>query len=439
MFRDELKITVIAGKGGDGAATFRREKFIARGGPDGGDGGVGGSIIFKVNSHLNTLSPLASKKLYKAEKGTNGQRKNMHGAGAENLILEVPPGTLIYTEDKSQLLADLTDKDQIYTAAKGGKGGLGNARFVSSTNQAPKFAERGEPGEEITLFLELSLVAEVGIIGLPSAGKSTLISVISNAKPKIAAYHFTTLIPNLGIVDMPRFGGNTNQNFVIADIPGLIEGASEGRGLGHKFLKHTARTNLLIHVLAADSEDPIKDYKIINQELKKYDKNLSKTPQIITLNKIDLLTESELKTLTKKLQKLGEIFPISGLTRTGLKELLFKAHEKLQEIRKQQAQESARVKEIAEQQIPILTPHLEKETFKIDKIIKKEEHKIFRITGKRIEQLIHMTDTSNPEGLERIYHYLDRLGIQKAIEKKGATFGDKIKILETYIPYRPIS
>ena len=437
MFCDELKITVIAGNGGDGAATFRREKFIARGGPDGGDGGSGGDILFKVNTHLNTLSSLANRKLYKADKGTNGQRKNCHGACAEPLTLEVPLGTLIYTSDKKQLLADLTEENQTFRVAKGGKGGLGNARFVSSTNQAPKFAERGEPGEEKELLLELSLVADIAIIGLPSAGKSTLISVISNSKPKIAAYHFTTLVPNLGVVDLSKFGGSKNQSFVVADIPGLIEGASEGRGLGHKFLKHISRTKLLIHVLDATSEDILKDHKTINQELKKFDKTLSQTTQITALNKIDLLSPDELKAILKKIKKLGEIFPISGMTRTGLKELLFRAFEQLTKTRQEEQEEKTRVKEIAETQIPILKPHLDRETYKIDKIIKKDDHKIFRITGKRIEQLIHMTDTNNPQGLERIYHYLDRMGIQKAIKKKGATFGDKLKILETQIPYRP--
>ena len=261
MFCDELKIKVVAGKGGDGCVSFRREKFVPKGGPDGGDGGNGGNIIIKVNPHLNTLSNLANKKIYKADQGVRGKRKNMHGKSAQNLILEVPKGTIILNEDKSEMLADLNKEGELLTIAKGGKGGMGNARFVSSTHQIPRFAETGEPGEEKEVILELKLVADVGLIGLPSAGKSTLISVISNARPKIAAYHFTTLVPNLGVVSM---GGNNS--FVVADIPGLIEGASQGKGLGHQFLKHIARTKLLVHIVDGFIPDTEENYKVIGAQ-----------------------------------------------------------------------------------------------------------------------------------------------------------------------------
>lgn len=434
MFCDELKIKVIAGKGGNGAVTFRREKYVARGGPDGGDGGRGGDIIFRVNPNLNTLSHLAHQKMYRAESGVNGARKNMHGKNAEDLYLEVPPGTIIFTTDKSQSLADLNKIGEQITIVKGGKGGKGNARFVSSTHQAPKLAEHGEPGEEQEIILELKLVADIGIIGLPSAGKSTLISVISNAKPKIAAYHFTTLVPNLGVVDMSKFGGSSTQSFVVADIPGLIEGASAGKGLGHQFLKHVSRTKLLIHVLDCSHENISEDFKIINKELKAFDKVLSKKEQIIVLNKIDLLDEEELKAKVKEIAKTAktkQIHQISGLTREGLKPLLFEVYRKITEIKKEEMKETKTpAKPI------VLRPHLDTVKFKIDKIVKHKDHKVFKISGKRIEQLIVMTDTSGLEGLERIYHYLGKLGILRAVQKAGATYGDILQIKERNIPYR---
>jgi GTP-binding protein len=432
MFCDELKIKVIAGKGGDGCMSFRREKFVPKGGPDGGDGGHGGNIIIKVNTHLNTLSHLANKKIYKAKKGVNGKGKKMHGKNAENLILEVPLGTIIFNEDKSEFLADLDKEDGQITIAKGGKGGMGNARFVSSTHQVPRFAENGEPGQELDLTLELKLVADVGIIGLPSAGKSTLISVISNAKPKIAAYHFTTLTPNLGVVNMSKFGGSSNDSFVVADIPGLIEGASKGKGLGHQFLKHISRTKLLVHLIDGSLENIKKNYESINKELKAYSKKLADLKQIIVINKIDLLDEKTLKQKKSKLKKRN-IFPISAITKEGLQSLLFEISKKLIAIRKK---EGATPRKKTKAQIPILRPHLEKVKFQIDKIIRKKNHKIYRIKGRRIEQLAIMTNINNPEGLERMYHYIEKMGIKRAIEAQGATFGDIIKIKEKSIPYR---
>ena len=426
----------MAGKGGDGAATFRREKFVPRGGPDGGDGGRGGDILFIVNPQINTLSNLANRKLYKGNNGVNGQKKNMHGKNAEPLVLEVPKGTIIFNADKSEVLADLDKSESKALIAKGGKGGLGNARFASSTHQAPKFAESGEPGEEIDIVLELKMVGDVGLIGLPSAGKSTLISVISNAKPKIAAYHFTTLIPNLGVVDMGRYGGSSNDSFVVADIPGLIEGASQGKGLGHQFLKHIARTKLLVHVIDGTLEDTAKNFKTINKELKEFDPKLASREQIIVLNKIDMMNEEMIKEKLKELKKVekkAQIFQISGITREGLQPLLFEIVKRLTEIK---ATEEPEDEEIEEEGTPLLQPHLETTQFEIDKIIHKTDHKIFRITGKRIEQLIVMTDIKNPEGLERVYHFLDKMGIKKAIEKEGATFGDLIKIKEKSFPYR---
>ncbi len=432
MFCDELKLKVIAGKGGDGCASFRREKFVPRGGPDGGDGGRGGNIIFKVNSNLNTLGHLANRKVYKANKGVHGKGKKMHGKRADDLVLQVPKGTIIFNHDKSEMLADLSLSGDKFSVAKGGKGGLGNAKFVSSTHQAPRFAEKGEPGEEKEIFLELKLVADVGLIGLPSAGKSTLISVISNARPKIAAYHFTTLSPNLGVVNMSKFGGSNTDGFVAADIPGLIEGASKGKGLGHQFLKHISRTKLLVHLIDGSQASPVKNYRTINKELKDFDEDLAKLKQIIVINKIDLLDKKTLKkriTTIKKAAKTTNIFPISAVTREGLQPLLFEVSKQLLKLKEIKPKPKKK-------EIPVLKPHLHQVKFHIEKIIRKKEHKIFRITGKRIEQLIVMTDLKNLEGLERIYHYLDKMGIKKAIEQKGATYGDIIKVKEKSIPYR---
>lgn len=436
MFCDELKLKIIAGKGGNGSASFRREKSVPRGGPDGGDGGRGGSIIIKNNGNLNTLGHLANQKLYRAENGGNGMKKKMTGKNAEDLILEVPVGTIVFSADKTTLIADLNQENSQLTAVKGGKGGFGNTHFVSSTHQAPHFAETGEPGEEKEIILELKLVADAGIIGLPSAGKSTLISIISNARPKIAAYPFTTLVPNLGVVNMSAFGGAKEDTFVVADIPGLIEGASGGKGLGHQFLKHVARTKLLVHILDSYLEGLDKNYKIIRNELKAFDKELAKHDEIIVMNKIDMLDEDTLKNKIKELKKITknkQIFPISGITKEGLKPLMFEIFKKLKDIKRKEA---AKIPTKPAEEIPVFKPHLDKVQFKIDKIIRKKDHKIFRIIGSRIEQLILMTDTKNPEGLERVYHFIEKMGIRRTIEKHGATYGDIIKIKDKVIPYR---
>lgn len=438
MFCDELTLKITAGDGGNGALSFRREKFIPRGGPDGGDGGRGGNIIFRANANVNTLSHLSNRKMYKAESGGKGKGNNMTGNDAENLILDVPEGTVIYTADKQKQLADLSKPNDMIILAKGGKGGMGNLRFTSSTNQAPHFAETGEPGEEKDILLELKLVADVGLIGLPSVGKSTLISVVSNAKPKIAAYHFTTLVPNLGVVNMSQFGGSNMESFVVADIPGLIEGASEGKGLGHKFLRHVSRTKLLVHIIDCTSENPQQDYKTIIHELKLFDKKLSKLKQIVAINKIDMLDQETLDTKIEEIKKLTKsikIYPLSCMTRVGIKELMFQVFKDLTLI--QQKERKVRIEaKRKEVTIPILQPHIDKVKFFIENVEKTPENTIFHVAGKRIEQLIVMTDIKNPEGLERIYHYMGRMGLQKAVEKKGATFGDVIIIKGKVIPYR---
>lgn len=432
MFCDELQIKLIAGSGGNGCMSFRREKFVPKGGPDGGDGGKGGDIIIKVDPNLNTLSHLAHQKTYKADSGEHGKGKKMYGRGGSPMVLHVPKGTLIMTADRKQLLADLNKENEEMVIARGGKGGLGNTHFVSSTYQAPRFAETGEPGEEKEVILELKLVADVGIIGKPSAGKSTLISVISNAKPKIADYHFTTLIPNLGMVDMSRFGGQNEENFVVADIPGLIEGASQGKGLGHQFLKHVTRTKILVHLIDGYEEDWSNNYKTIRNELKSFDKRLMKTEELVAINKIDLLQKEELEKKLKKFKRTvkdKKIICISAAAHINLKELIFEITKTLGKLKKQSG------KVVKNKIIPIIQPKIQ-ESFSIEKIIQKKTHKIFRIAGKRIEQLVVMTDIRNPEGLERVYHFFNKMGIQKAIERKGAEVGDIIKIKEKNIPYR---
>lgn len=440
MFCDELSIRVIAGKGGNGCVSFRREKFIPRGGPDGGDGGRGGNIIIKVNPNLNTLGHLANKKVYKAEHGEMGMGKNMYGKNAQDMIVEVPPGTMIFEikdNKKSHLLYDLQSKDAEVVLAKGGQGGMGNTRFKSSTHQAPKVAEYGEPGEEKSVILEMKLVADVGIIGLPSAGKSTLISVISNAKPKIAAYHFTTLIPNLGMVNMSKFGGSTKQSFVVADIPGLIAGASQGKGLGIQFLKHIARTKILVHLIDGSLPKPLANYKTIISELKKFDKTLPEREEIVVVNKIDILTPKQIKDIEKALRKsprIKEIFYISSIAHLGLKELVFHIYKKYEELRAKEKTEISSKK--ASANLPVIRPVVSRERFQIKKITKLKENNVYELSGHRIEQLAIMTEMGSPEGKERIYRYLEKTGMKKKLEKEGIRLGDIIKIKEKTLPYR---
>src|SRR6266511_5149496 len=328
MFTDQVEIYVKSGKGGDGMVHFRREKYVPRGGPDGGDGGKGGDVIFEVKPTLNTLSSCRQNQKFAAENGANGGAQQMTGRNGKDLIISVPPGTVIYDADAGELLGDLTQPGQRLTICKGGRGGRGNQHFATASNQAPRTAERGEPLEEKRRKLELKLIADIGLIGVPNAGKSTLLSVLTNAKPKIAAYPFTTLEPNLGVANIDE-----DTTVVLADIPGLIEGAHQGAGLGHDFLRHIQRTRGLIHLLDGLSEDPVADYSQINSELALFDPNLAKKPQIVALNKIDQPEVQErLGELQKKFRKLGlDIMTISALARTNTRELLINAYQKLEE------------------------------------------------------------------------------------------------------------
>jgi len=430
-------MTVIAGAGGDGFVSFRREKYIAHGNPDGGDGGRGGHVVLKVNENLNTLYHLRNRRVYKGESGVGGHRSDRAGRRGEDLVLEVPPGTLVYSQETEELLSDLVEPGAEYVVAHGGKGGFGNAHFTSSTRQAPNFAEKGEPGEQKDIRLEMQLVADVGIIGLPSVGKSTLISRITNSKPKIAAYHFTTLIPNMGVVDMGEFGGSPGQTFVVADVPGLIEGAHEGKGLGHEFLRHVSRTAILVHVLDCQSQDMAKDWKVIMDELIAYDEELSKRPQILVINKVDTIDEEmreflkgELESFLSEYGMEVEIFMISSVAGEGLKPLLFNLLEKVQAFK---ADQRAKAPAAGEEGYRVFKPHLEKDLggFEIERT---EEG--FVVKGKRIEQIVVMTDLENKSAVMRVYDVLEKMSIMKKIRAQEPELGTPIRIGEAVFEFR---
>lgn len=444
MFCDRAKVKFVAGKGGNGCVSFRREKFIPKGGPDGGDGGNGGNIILEANENLTTLSDFKTKKRFKANDGEPGRGKDQHGKNGEDLILEVPVGTLLFAPTTNDAIEDLDSHEKKYAISHGGIGGKGNARFKSARLQAPRFAEIGEQGEEIEVILELKLIADIGIIGLPSAGKSTLISRISNAKPKIADYPFTTLIPNLGITDVGKITKtNIKDSFIAADIPGLIEDAHKGKGLGDAFLKHIARTKVLIHIIDINEKDIVKGYKTINKELKKYDSQLIKKPQIIALNKIDTIDKELVELILKDTQKhikKFKIFPISAVTGEGIKEMILETYKLLKEVRKKEKEEMPMKKYTHK----IYKPHLKAAGKRFEvRFLKfftkgpnKERHRIFTIRGKSIEKLVQMTDFSNEQAVERIYAHLNRSGIQKELIKQGAIDGDELYIGNKILIYR---
>lgn len=415
MFVDYVTIYVKAGDGGDGMIAFRREKYVPKGGPAGGDGGKGGDIIFEVDEGLNTLMDFRYNRHLKAERGQNGMSKGKHGKDAEPLIVPVPPGTSVYDNETGELIADLVEHGQRAVIAKGGKGGRGNIRFATSRNPAPHIAEKGEPGEEKEVRLELKLIADVGLVGFPSVGKSTILSVTTSAKPKIADYHFTTLAPNLGVVET-----EDHRSFVMADLPGLIEGAHEGVGLGHQFLRHVERTRLIVHVIdmaALEGRDPYDDYVKINRELKEYDEALSKRPQIIVANKMDMPgAEENLRRFKEKLNDETPIYPISALTKKGLRELLFAIADKLEEI----------PKEPLEEKPIVIKHHKEEPPFQI----KRADDGAFVLYGEKIERLLKMTDFSTDEGAQRFARQLRRMGVDDALRERGAVDGSIVRILD---------
>lgn len=424
MLCDQTTIKVIAGKGGDGCVHFRRAKYIPRGGPDGGDGGHGGKVIFEADENCRTLIDLHSKRILKAEDGEKGDKGLCTGKMGANLILTVPVGTIVYSKGKKELLADLTHHKQQFIIARGGKGGYGNEHYKSSRYQVPRFAELGEPGEEKEVTLELRMIADVGIIGLPSAGKSTLLNAITRAQAKTAPYPFTTLSPNLGVVDLTRKLKEPNASFVVADIPGLIEGAHEGKGLGHEFLRHITRTKILIHVIDITEEDPKAAKKIIENELVQYDKKLKEKNQIVVFNKVDLIE--------KKLRpKWKNVFFISAATGEGIDELLVETWR----ILKEQPIEKPK----KEEEYKVFRPYEESgKYFKIEFLKKDKEAKIFRILGKRIEQVAVMANINQPDGLLHLRHYIKKLGIERALLKEGAKSGDKILIGDKEIYFKTV-
>lgn len=424
MFVDKAIINLKAGKGGNGAVAFRREIYVPAGGPSGGDGGKGGSIIVEVDEGMRTLMDFRYKKHYHAENGEDGKNKNMYGKDAEDLILKVPPGTLIRDEKTGAVIADLVKGGDKKVIARGGKGGKGNIHFKSSTRQAPNFAIAGEYGDELSVVLELKMIADVGLIGFPNVGKSTILSVVTSANPKVADYHFTTLTPNLGVVKT-KYG----DSFVLADIPGLIEGAHQGVGLGHEFLRHVERTKLLIHVIdvaALEGRDPIEDFNKINEELKLYSPKLADKPQIVAANKTDLPeTDENFKALKINLEKLGiEVFAISAATNKGLEDLFTYVSKMLKEV-----EEDIKSNEIEEEKIYQYEKE-DKYRFTVHR-----EDDIFIIEGKFVERLLHSTNFDSMDSLSHFQKVLRKRGVIDELKELGIKDGDTVKIDEFEFEY----
>lgn len=421
MFIDQVEIDVKSGRGGDGIVHFRREKYVPRGGPDGGDGGKGGDVILEVDPKLNTLK-FRHKERFVAEDGRPGAKQNMYGKSGEDLIISVPPGTVVFEivdagtggVTPPLLLGDLTLPGQRLTVCKGGRGGRGNTHFKSSTHQVPRTAEKGEPAQEKRLKLELKLIADIGLIGVPNAGKSTLLSALTSAKPKIAPYPFTTLEPNLGVANIDE-----DTTVVLADIPGLIEGASQGAGLGHEFLRHIQRTRVLIHILDGLSPDPLADYSQINSELSLFDSNLGIKPQIVALNKIDQPEVKERhKEIGKEMKKLGvTLMAISALARTNVRELLLKAAGALAE--------APTIEEI-EPSMPVYRPEEDPREFGISR----EDDAGWRISGKAIERAASMTYWEHDGSVRRFQKLMETLGIEEALREAGIAEGDTVRVGE---------
>ena len=415
MFTDYVKIHAEAGKGGNGAIAFRREKYVAAGGPDGGDGGKGGDVYFKVDKDANTLIEFRYKKKFKAENGENGEGGHRFGKSGEDLYIPVPIGTVVKDSETDEVLADLSQPNQVALILKGGRGGKGNSHFATSTRQAPRFAQDGEPGEVKDLTLELKLLADVGLIGFPNVGKSTFLSVVTSATPKIANYHFTTIEPNLGVVKS-KYG----DSFVIADIPGIIEGASTGVGLGIQFLRHIERTRLLLHfidVSGTEGRNPVDDYYKVNEELKKYSEKLSKRTQIIVANKIDSMQDSKLYDELEKVAKEHnqKIFKISGVTGEGVEELMNYISKTLKTLPKENLIE---IKE--KEKVYTLK---DEDSFTITK-----EKGAFVVKGDKVDKIMRSVNIGDYESLFYLHRKLDEIGLNQALKKQGIKDGDIVKI-----------
>ena len=427
MFLDEVKIYVRSGDGGNGLVAFRREKYVPKGGPAGGDGGRGANVVFKVDEGLRTFMDYRYQKKFVAPNGENGMSKGMHGRKSKDLYLKVPPGTVIRDTDTGEVLADLVEHEQEVIVARGGRGGRGNCRFATPSNPAPEIAENGEPGEERNLTLELKLMADVGLVGFPSVGKSTLLSITTKAKPKIADYHFTTLAPNLGVVET-----KDHRSFVMADLPGLIEGASQGVGLGHQFLRHIERTKVIVHVIdmsATDGRDPYEDYKVINAELGEYNMRLLERPQVVVANKMDIPVASEnLVEFKKRLAEDGEdvdIVEISAFTRNNIDNLLYKISDILDNTDPNMLYELDTEEESMENRV--IYKHKPKdETFKITR----DDTGAYVVSGPGIERAFLMTDFNRDASVRRFAQQMRSMGVDDALRERGCKNGDTVKILK---------
>lgn len=419
MFADSAKIIIKSGKGGDGHVSFRREKYVPNGGPDGGDGGHGGNLIFQVDEGLNTLTDFRHRRKYAAENGEDGKKRNCHGKNGEDLIVKVPAGTIIRDAESDRVIADMSGENKRQIILKGGRGGLGNQHFATATMQAPKYAQPGQPGIELEVRLELKVIADVGLVGFPNVGKSTLLSRVTNARPKIANYHFTTLNPNLGVVDLEGTGG-----FVIADIPGLIEGASKGVGLGHAFLKHIERTRVMIHMVDAASvegRDPVADIYAINHELENYNPELLKKPQVIAANKTDAIydeSESAIPILKEEFESQGiRVFPISAVSGQGLKELLYYVNELLSGM------DDTPI--VYEQEFFPETVMLHEEAYTVEY---SEEDDVYVVEGPKIEKMLGYTNIDSEKGFLFFQKFLREQGILEDLEKAGISEGDTVRM-----------
>lgn len=420
MFADRARIFIRAGKGGDGHVSFRREKYVPDGGPDGGDGGKGGDVIFVVDEGLNTLTDFRHITKYRAQDGEPGGKRNCHGANGADVVLKVPPGTVIKDSETGKVILDMADKKEPVVLLKGGRGGRGNRNYVTSTMQAPKYAQPGQPAKELIVDLELKCIADVGLVGFPSVGKSTFLARVTNARPKIAEYHFTTLTPNLGVVDLGEHNG-----FVIADIPGIIEGAAEGVGLGLEFLRHIERTKVIIHIVDAasvDGRDPVNDVKIINEELKKYNKDIESRPTVIAANKIDALDEIGYETVIEMLKEEFEkdgvkIFPISAVSGKGISELLWYVNDLVKNA----------PDDVVEFEPEVDLDFHDNPDLPFE-VSYNEEDEVYVIEGPRIERMLGYTNLESEKGFEFFQKFLKTNGILDRLEALGIGEGDTVRM-----------
>lgn len=422
MFVDKAKVYVKGGDGGDGLIAFRREKYVPEGGPAGGDGGKGGDVIFRVDEGLRTLMDFRYQKHFKAKRGEKGRNKSQHGANAENLIVRIPPGTILMDDDTGEVIGDLTRHGQQVVVARGGRGGRGNIRFATPNNPAPELAENGEEGEERYVVMELKVMADVGLVGFPSVGKSTLLSVVSAAQPKIGAYHFTTITPNLGMVEV-----GDGRNFVMADLPGLIEGAHEGVGLGHEFLRHVERTRVIIHVVdmaGTEGRDPFEDWEKINDEIRLYNAALMDRPQIVAANKMDMPeAEENLAVFTEKVMAIRpdiEVMPISSLTRQGIQELLYRTMDILESMPEEPTVEE--VTEVAERKVYKFKAQNDN-SFTITR-----DNEMYVVHSERIERMLKRMQMNSHDAILKLARTMRHMGVDEELRKRGATEGTIVRI-----------